>query len=439
MNNRLDLTIDQIYQLGKSGSEDMQAGLERVYNATPLGPLASNLVNTVYGINHRQTPLALPSNRDNYGLTFFTRPRMNMTTNNIRFVRQMYPLLNQEPRSIQRIIRATLDPESAFPAPGNSKLQTINSPYVDNLNMFIPILSNLCLTIGGWPDIGVDTRKTPEGHYREVHSMVDSAVQFKGQYELSASFRNLPNNPITLLFYFWLFYMSKVFEGELIPYGSSIYECELDYNTRIYRLVLDPTRRYVQHILATGASIPLNAPVGTLGNFDSSQPFNESNDNVNIRFDCVGMDYNDPISIYEFNAAVVIMNPGMSDQNRDQFYIKIPYQILSFFNMRGYPRIDLRTMELEWYVSYKMFSSYASQLKDFTSGNGMPNTTFLKYISPSQISDYRQSLSNLDATPANVLNGGLITRAVNGEYTSDELDQISQAYFSGENNGRNNP
>ena len=64
MDNRLDLTVDQIYQLGKKGSEDLQAGLERVYNATPLGPLASNMVNTVYGFNHRQTQLALPFNRD---------------------------------------------------------------------------------------------------------------------------------------------------------------------------------------------------------------------------------------------------------------------------------------------------------------------------------------------------------------------------------------
>lgn len=224
--------------------------------------------------------------------------------------------------------------------------------------------------------------------------------------------------------------MSKVFEGELIPYGSSIYETEMDYNTRIYRLVLDPTKRYVQHILATGASIPLNAPVGTLGNFDSTQPFNEANDNVNIRFDCVGMDYNDPISIFEFNQATVMLNPGMADGTRDQFYIQVPYQILSFFNMRGYPRIDLKTMELQWFVPYAMFNAYATQLRDFTSQTGMQDQTFLRYISPSQVRDYKQSLINLDATPANVLNGGLIKRAVNGEYTPEELDQISQAYFN---------
>ena len=436
MDNRLDLTIDQIYQLGKNGSEDLAAGLERIYNATPLGPLPSNMVNTIYGINHRQTQLALPFNRDNYGLTFFTRPRMNLTTNNIRFVRQMYPLLNTEPRSIQRIIRCLLDPSLAYPDTQYTNIQPVKSPYVDDLNMFIPLLSNLCLTVSGWPDFVVDTHTTPEGHYRESHSMIDSSVEVKNTYELSVSFRNIPNNPVTLLFYFWIFYASKVFEGEMIPYGSSLYENEIDYNTRIYRLVLDPTKRYVQHILSTGASFPLNAPVGALGNFDHEQPFNESGDNVNIRFQCIGMDYNDPIQIQEFNTAVSIMNPGMDDAFRDQYYIKIPYQILSFFNMRGYPRIEKSTMELEWYVSYAMFQSYASQLADFANIQGMRNQTFLQYISASSVNDYKKALSDMDSSVPNATyNGGLVKRAVNGEFSQDELDQISQAYFA--SNGAN--
>lgn len=427
MENRLDLTIDQIYRLGKEDKEGILAGLERVYNATPLGPLPSNMVNTVYGINHRQTQLALPFNRDSYGLTFFTRPRLNLTTNNIRFVRQMYPLLNTEPRSIQRIIRCYLDPNLAFPDTANTKLPALTSPYVDDLNMFMPLLTNLCLTISGWPDFVVDTRTTPEGHYRESHSMVDSSVEVKNTYELSASFRNIPNNPITLLFYFWIFYASKVFEGEMIPYGSSLFQNEIDYNTRIYRLILDPTKRYVQHILSTGAAFPLNAPVGALGNFDTSQPFNEANDNVNIRFQCIGMDYNDPIQISEFNEAVWTLNPGMHDDFRDQYYIKIPYQILSFFNMRGYPRINAaNSMELEWYVSYAMFQSYAQQIAEYTDISGLQDKTFLQYISPNNSGNYKQALIEMENPPINLGNGGTIQPSP-GTITQEEFNQLDEA------------
>ena len=434
MNNRLDLTIDQIYNLGSGGKEDLQAGLERVYNSTPLGPLSSNLVNTVYGINHRQTQLALPFNKDSYGLTFFTRPRMNLTTDNLRFVRQMLPLLNTEPRSIQRIIRATLDPLLQYPETSNLRVKPLDSPYVDGLNVFIPLLSNLCLTISGWPDYVVDTFTTPGGHYREEHSMVDSSIEIRNSYELAASFRNVPNNPVTLLFFFWIFYAAKAFEGELLPYGSSVFETEIDYNTRIYRLVLDQNKRYVQHIMSTGAAFPLNAPIGALGNFDSSQPFNDANDNVNIRFQCMGMDYNDPIQISEFNESVSDMNPGMADEFRDENYIAIPYQILSFFNMRGYPRINPKTMELEWYITYNMFKSYANQLMDIGKMNGVRDLSFLKYISSNQKSSYNQSLAQLNRVPMEVRNGGAIP-LINGTVTQDELDALAQAYERN-NNGR---
>lgn len=370
MENRLDLTIDQILEFGKKGSLEEQ--LERVYQSTPLGPIDSNLVNTVYGINHRQTPAALPMNKDRYGFTFFTRPRLNLSRNNLRFVDQMYPLLSQEPASIQRIIRATLDPDSAFPA-SNKPQDKITSPYVDDLLPFIPMLTNLITSISGWPEFVGDTHTTPEGHYREAHSFIDGPIRVKGAFELSASFRNLPNNPVTLLFFYWLFYSAMVFEGEMLPYGDSVYEYEIDYNTRIWRLAMDPTNRYVQHIISTGASFPLNAPIGMIGNFDATQPYNDSQDTVNIRFQCIGMDYNRPIQIWEFNKLVQMFNPGMEPGVRDQYYIQLPYEVLGFFNMRGYPQIDPRTSELQWFIPYRMFEAYSRQLAQFTDMKGLPN------------------------------------------------------------------
>lgn len=432
MNNRLDLTIDQIYALSTEGREDLLMGLEKVYNTSPLGPLASNLVNTVYGINHRQTQLALPFNKDAYGLTFFTRPRMNLTRDNVRMVRQMIPLLNSEPRSIQRIIRVLLDPLLAL---GSDPTGRVYSPYVDDLNVFIPLLTNLCLSVSGWNDFGVDSHVTPEGHFREAHSMVDSSIEVRNSFELSVGFRNIPNNPVTLLFYFWLFYASKVFEGELIPYGSSLYELEIDYNTKITRLVLDPTKRYVQHIFSTIA-YPISVPVGNIGNFDSSQPFNDANDNVNIRFQCIGMEYNDPIQIKEFNDSVCALNPGMDDESRDSLYIQIPYQILSFFNMRGYPRINPSDSELQWYVSYSLFRSYAGQLAQAASLNGMKDLSFLSYINPNQNGSYHAALNTLNNTPMQSLNGGIIRNALNGTSSIDEMNTISQALNTGGINGQ---
>lgn len=388
MANVQDLSIDDILKM--SGTPALEEQLERVYESTPLGPIHSNLVNTVIGINHRQIPLALPQNKSKFGLTFFTRPRCNLTRNNIRTLRQMYPLLNTRNTSIQRIIRCYLDPVSGNPnigkGPSNAttgqredRIETVTSPYVDASMVFIPLLTNLCVSLGGWQDIVAETRTTPEGHYREAHSMIDSSVQVRSVFELSATFRNVPGNPVTLLFYYWLLYASAVFEGTtLIPYGDSIYEMEIDYNTRIYHLALDQQGRYVEHILATGASFPLNAPVGALGNYDANQPFNDSQDNVNIRFQCIGMDYNDPITVKEFNAAVVLLNGWMKDDVREKYYIQIPFELLNFFNMRGYPQINPKTMELQWWVNLDVFNRYADQLKQFSQTAG--NAGFLSQL-----------------------------------------------------------
>ncbi len=43
----------------------------------------NEMTKNVYGINHRQTPLAIPQNKDHYGLTFFTRPQLNFRAANL--------------------------------------------------------------------------------------------------------------------------------------------------------------------------------------------------------------------------------------------------------------------------------------------------------------------------------------------------------------------
>ena len=70
------------------------------------------IINNLFGINHRQTALTIPQNRDHYGLTFFTRPQLNLMPENIRNSRKFFPLLTNNPASYQAYVRAMLDPRS---------------------------------------------------------------------------------------------------------------------------------------------------------------------------------------------------------------------------------------------------------------------------------------------------------------------------------------
>lgn len=337
--------------------------IDKVLQTTGIGTVSNALGNTFYGINHRQKPGSISIKKDYFGLTFFTRPRMNLTTENLQQVRTMLQLLTNKSESIQRIIRCLLDPELA-------KDGVTSSALVDAQQAFIPVLTNNLISMSGWPDMRAPVHTYQEGLYKESMTIVDGISDIYSTYDITANFRNLPGNPITLMFLYWIRYMSYVFEGRLIPYFEHILFREVDYNTRIYRVTLDDTRQYVKNIAACGAAVPINAPIGAMFDFESDHPINSSGDQVSINFTCTGALYEDDILINEFNRTGVMFNDLMGDKYRESNYTKVPIDALNIFNYRGYPRIDDETRQLEWWVDnneYKrLLPSVTSYLSNVT-------------------------------------------------------------------------
>jgi len=326
------------------GNSSVAEIVSKVFLTSSTGAIDDAIGNTFFGINHRQTPAAIQNNKDYFGLTFFTRPDLNLSDANLRTVRQFSPLLNKESKSLQRIIRCTLGPRLAKDSPA------VTSPFVDPGSPFISFLSNHLLSMSGWPDMEAPTYTSPEGIYKEAFSMIDGVVRNMTTYDITANFRNLPGDPVTLLFMTWLHYASRTYLGEMVPYPNYIVRNEYDYNTRIYRLVLDPSKRFIQKIAACGAAFPTNAPIGAAFNFEADKPLNQGLDQVSITFRAMGAEYNDPILFDEFNRTVEDFNPAMEAKFRSQYYTQIPYAALPIFNNRGYPHINLNSGELEWYI-----------------------------------------------------------------------------------------
>lgn len=320
--------------------------IEDVLRYTPIGALNTSMGSAFYGINHRQTPTPIPINKDNYGLVFFTRPQLNLSTENIRAERFMGPLLTKQEASIQRIIRMYLDPRLG------ASDDAMKSPFVDNKNAFMPLLTNHCISCTGWQDVFLDTYTSQPGAYREVYSQTDGVFKNYTTYDISATFRSMPGDPILHLMLFWEFYQAAVFEGKLIPYPDFLVQNEVDYNTRIYRLVLDQSKRYVQKIACTGASFPINAPIGNAFNYENTEPINLSNKEVTIQFKSIGARYMDDIVVHDFNKVVGIFNPDMrySDMSKSKAMVKVHMAELPLFNGMGYPYIEPNTKELQWYV-----------------------------------------------------------------------------------------
>jgi len=326
-----------------------------------MGQISTAIGDNFRGLNHRQAPSLIQINKDYYGMTFFTRPRLNLTDENLRALRVLTPLLNTDQWSLQRYIRCMLDPVS------NKK--DVTSPLVDPQMAFIPLLTNLLVSLPGWPDPDMAYSTSAEGVMKEQFNVADGTTKIFRSVDLRANFRNVQGDPITTMFHYWLEYINGVYLGEIIPYPDSIIENEKDYETRIYRLLLDTTKRYVYRIAATGAGFPTSTPLGAAFNYEAPHhggtPLNEGLQQVTIPFINSGIMYNDDILIWEFNKTTELFNPSLADitpsvseisgkaipnDQRSPIYQKIAIDELPLFNYRGYPRVDLATYELEWFV-----------------------------------------------------------------------------------------
>lgn len=323
-----------------------------IETSQPFGSIEKAIGNTLYGINHRKIKGVLPENKDDQGYTFFTRPQLNLSTDNIRNYRHFYSLLTQKDDSIHRYVRCMLDPKLMY--------NSVSSSLMDNDSAFIPVLTNTLKTISGWPDVVNSSFTSKSGVRKEQFSMVDGTVDIFESFDLDITFNNMKEEPLTLMFDTWLHYMSTVFEGVLTPYTSFITENELDYNTRIYRVVLTENKKFVKKIAATGASYPINIPTGKFFDANDERPFSDQTKDVTIRFKSLGAMYNDDILIKEFNDTGGIFNKSLRMLNAAKpgpgitkfaGLQKIPANLLSKLNYRGYPRIDPVTFEMQWWAN----------------------------------------------------------------------------------------
>lgn len=314
-----------------------------IQRQNPAGGTDSAISRTIYSINHRKSPAAVPLNKDDYGLVFFTRPRLNLSLTNIRHHRYLNQLATFEPSSVQRIVACTLDPRL--------HLEGASTGLIDHDNCFIPLLTNHIETMSGWPDSVIESYTSDAGIAGEQFSMVDSMHEFNGKWQFTATFRNMTGDLITTLIDYWRTYASLVAMGIVIPYFDLLIRNEIDYQTRPWRLVLDSSKTYVQKIGCAIYAYPVSVPFGRSFDYQSSEHLNSPASQIDVQFEAVGCMYNDPILIKEFNIVVQTFKMSMRDAYRGSSMKKIPHSLLNQFNAltNAYPRINPASYELEWW------------------------------------------------------------------------------------------
>lgn len=328
------------------------------------GEVSKAAVNVLKGHNHRGGGNIVPANKDHQGYTFFTKPNLNLSYYNLTMARRLTFLANNDPTSMASAIRCMLSPHvldnwgmSTMPIystmPGAEELP--RSQFVDDRYPFIPVLSNTLVSLSGWPDLVADVMNSKEGLRKETVSWVDSIGDIYSSFDLTANFQNMDGNPVLTLIAAWVEYATRVAEGSMNPYASMIVENEIDYQTRIYRIVLDPTKTFVRQIAEVGVAFPSAVPFGANFNYTQDALFNNETEQISMRFSCTGVRYNDPISIYNFNRIVETFNSSMREGKRSNDMKLLKPNELQMFNYSGFPRIN-DNYQFEWWVTNEEYA-----------------------------------------------------------------------------------
>ena len=341
------------------------------------GDKRKTTTNIYLGHNTRGSDVNVPVNRDNQGLTFFTRPRLNLTYDNASVSRILLPFLSGGPDTLQCALLSYLDPVSqrggasdshfrggfslppqGSPYHGNFKVPERKSILVDTRSPFIPILSNLLISLSGWPDEVLDTFTSDPGVSKETYSIADTYIRNYGTFDLTATFKNVDGDPITSLIRIWMEYMSNVMNGTMVPYPDTLMEYEIDYQTRIYRIILDSSRSKVRKIMSAAGCFPTANPSGADANYSSDRPYSDDNAQITMPLRCVGAEYNDPILITEFNDASYIFNPELEKavNGKSGAYVKVAPGDVELFNFEGYPIIDEDDWSFNWWVPVETYN-----------------------------------------------------------------------------------
>lgn len=313
----------------------------------------------------------IPINRDHAGITFFTRPNLHLTDANLKRDRRLWSLRTDNPNSIQAVVRDYLDPVGA------RKRNHRGRAIVDERNPFISILTDNLTDISGFNDMEMQVYQGKPGLRQETVVMADGSVDMFQPYNLNATFKNIMGNPIMFLHYIWLIYIAGVHNGELTPSPQAIIDNEMDYWTRCYRIILDPTGMYVRYIFAPTAMFPVGLPIGNMANYSIDKPFTQDNERITIPYQAVGNNAFDEILKDEFNRLVLMFYYGENDTRtflEDEELVPIsPYErrIMSY-RVDMYPFIHPLTSELLWFVPADDYNEFYLDLEP----SALPPDTF---------------------------------------------------------------
>ena len=283
------------------------------------------------------------------GLTFITRPRLNLTTAVIKQdpvlimldTTQRTRLEYEDSSKIKNNILGwdnnVLDPT----AQGESQLGLANpesaafvirmlldtklarsdryapilkrSPFLDQYNPWLAPAMNNLVGISGFPDPTLNVFTTEGGFYEEQLSMVAGSDRCRKSFELMLDFNDIQNGLVMAMFQFWTDWMALLRVGITTPYLEDMYFRRLNYTVSIYRFMFDPTRQVITRYAKCTGCFPRAIPVGSLFNISPGEVYSNAAARFQVPFTCNVFEANKISIIHDFNTLARRYCPTIND------------------------------------------------------------------------------------------------------------------------------
>lgn len=319
------------------GSENNNSSISLATHKSGVGSLDRQTKLFLSGMDRYNQNLVEP-NTDQIGLTFITRPRLNLSNQSLKADRHFAPLLSADgppgstggdrPDSIPFLIKCMLDTKFAR---DNSHLA---SGLVNHLNPFNTALCSALLGISGWPDIVIQTETTDQGFYSEDQTYAVGHDDLSKTYDLTLTFKDIQYSPIAAMFFYWNRYKHNISKGVMSAYIDDIEDMRMNYTVSIYRFILDPRQNVITKYAKATGCFPSSLPIGAMFNYSKGDIYVQSSSEFSVPFKANKIDYNDYAIIQEFNILAERYWAGIVDPNQ---YIELPNN--PEYNFMGMPYI----------------------------------------------------------------------------------------------------
>ena len=272
--------------------------VDAAFRSSAAGSYTKQMQTFLTGLDRYQRNI-LPPNAEHSGLTFITRPRLNLQSSSLRQDRTFAPLDGDPAASVnsmQYMIRCLLDTKFC-----RETGSIYRSPLVDILNPWFTPLGNALNGVSGFTDPIIETFTTDSGFHSEDQTFAIGHDNLNKTYELQLSFKDIQHGPISAIFFYWLRYIYNVTKGTMLAYSDDVDNQRMNYTVSIYRFVMDPSRKTITKFCKATGCFPKSLPLGASFNYGEGETFVAASGRFSIPFVVNKLEYMDYAIFADFN------------------------------------------------------------------------------------------------------------------------------------------